>query len=243
MKKVISAAIYQVIQFDDEMEFENYISKLHRNNQEFILEEKTKYPDGKVEINIHNFRDYSLDLHKNVDDTPFGGGSGMVLACQPIFDCINSLKTDDSIVIMMTPSGKTYNQQIAYDLSKKKHLIILCGHYEGFDERIRSICDMEISIGDYVLTGGELPSMILVDSIVRLLPGVIDSESSLNESFNNNLLDYPVYTKPRVYNGMEVPSILLSGDHAKIDAYRKDEQIRKTKEIRPDLWEAYNDND
>lgn len=196
---------------------------------------KRAQTENKVEINIHNFRDYSLDPHKNVDDTPFGGGSGMVLACQPIFDCINSLKTDDSIVIMMTPSGKTYNQQIAYDLSKKKHLIILCGHYEGFDERIRSICDMEISIGDYVLTGGELPSMILVDSIVRLLPGVIDDESSQNESFNNHLLDYPVYTKPRVYNGMEVPEVLLSGDHKKINEYRLQEQIRKTMELRPDL--------
>lgn len=189
----------------------------------------------KVEINIHNFRDYSLDPHNNVDDTPYGGGSGMVLACQPIFDCINELKTNESLVIMMTPSGKVYNQELAYELSKKNHLIILCGHYEGFDERIRSICDLEISIGDYVLTGGELPSMVLVDSIVRLLPGVIDEDSSLNESFNNNLLDYPVYTKPRVYNGMEVPEVLLSGDHAKIAAYRRDEQIRKTKEIRPDL--------
>ena len=196
---------------------------------------------GKVEINIHNFRDYSLDPHKNVDDTPFGGGSGMVLMCQPIFDCINSLKKDDSKVIMMTPSGKTYNQKMAYDLSREKHLIILCGHYEGFDERIRSICDMEISIGDYVLTGGELPSMILVDSITRLLPGVIDEGSSLNESFNNHLLDYPVYTKPRVYNGMEVPNILLSGDHAKIDEYRHNEQIRKTKELRPDLLVGDND--
>ena len=190
---------------------------------------------GKVEINIHNFRDYTLEPHGNVDDTPFGGGSGMVLMCQPIFDCINSLKTPDSLVIMMTPSGKVYNQKLAYELSTKKHLIILCGHYEGFDERIRSICDLEISIGDYVLTGGELPSMVLVDSIVRLLPGVIDEDSSKNESFNNNLLDYPVYTKPRVYNGMEVPSILLSGDHKKIDEYRYAEQIRKTKELRPDL--------
>ena len=194
--------------------------------------------DGKVEINIHNFRDYTLDSHGNVDDTPYGGGSGMVLMCQPIFDAINSLKQDDSVVIMMTPSGKVYNEKMAYDLSKKHHLIILCGHYEGFDERIRSICDMEISIGDYILTGGELPSMVLVDSVVRLLPGVIDEDSSLNESFNNNLLDYPVYTKPRVYNNMEVPSILLSGDHAKIDEYRLKEQIRKTKEIRPDLLEG-----
>ena len=201
---------------------------------------KRAQESGKVEINIHNFRDYSLDPHKNVDDTPFGGGSGMVLACQPIFDCINDLKTNDSLVIMMTPSGKVYNQQMAYDLSREKHLIILCGHYEGFDERIRSICDMEISIGDYILTGGELPSMILVDSIVRLLPGVIDSESSLNESFTDGLLDYPVYTKPRVYNGMEVPEILLSGDHAKIAKYRYEEQIRKTKEIRPDLLQGEN---
>ena len=196
---------------------------------------KRAQADKKVEIEIHNFRDYSLDPHKNVDDTPFGGGSGMVLACQPIFDAINSLRKEDSLVIMMTPSGKIYNQKMAYELSEKNHLIILCGHYEGFDERIRSICDLEISIGDYVLTGGELPSMVLVDSIVRLLPGVIDEESSLNESFNNNLLDYPVYTKPRVYNGMEVPSILLSGDHAKIREYRLNEQIRKTKELRPDL--------
>ena len=202
---------------------------------------KRAQQENKVEINIHNFRDYSTDPHHNVDDTPFGGGSGMVLACQPIFDCINDLKTNDSKVIMMTPSGKVYNQKLAYDLSKEKHLIILCGHYEGFDERIRSICDMEISIGDYVLTGGELPSMILVDSIVRLLPGVIDSESSLNESFNNNLLDYPVYTKPRVYNGMEVPEILLSGDHAKIAEYRYSEQIRKTRELRPDLLQGDED--
>ncbi len=202
---------------------------------------KRAQAEGKVEINIHNFRDYSLDPHKNVDDTPYGGGSGMVLACGPIFDCINDLKTNDSIVIMMTPSGKVFNQKIAYDLSHEKHLIILCGHYEGFDERIRSICDMEISIGDYILTGGELASMVLVDSIVRLLPGVIDDESSLNESFNNGLLDYPVYTKPRVYNGMEVPEILLSGNHAKIAEYRLQEQIRKTKEMRPDLLQGDKD--
>ena len=191
--------------------------------------------DGKVSINIHNFRDYSLDPHNNVDDTPYGGGCGMVLACQPIFDCIKALRTVDSKVIMMTPSGKVYNQQTAYDLSKEKHLIILCGHYEGFDERIRSICDMEISIGDYVLTGGEIPCMVLIDSITRLLDGVIQEESHLNESFANNLLDYPVYTKPRVYEGMEVPEVLLSGDHQKIADYRLSEQIRKTKEIRPDL--------
>ena len=145
--------------------------------------------DKKVEINLHNFRDYSKDPHHKVDDTPYGGGSGMVLTCQPIFDCVEALKEDDSLVILMTPDGIPYKQQMAYDLSKKKHLIIICGHYEGFDERIRSLCDLEISIGDYVLTGGELASMVLTDSIVRLIPGVIETSSHQNDSFNNNLLD------------------------------------------------------
>ena len=193
---------------------------------------------GLVEINIHNFRDYTKDPHGNVDDTPYGGGSGMVLMCQPIFDCVNSLKTNDSTVIMMTPQGIPYKQGMAYDLSKKKHLIIICGHYEGFDERILSLCDMEISIGDYVLTGGEIPAMVLVDSITRLLDGVIKNESSENESFNNNLLDYPVYTKPRIYEGMEVPEVLLSGDHKKIMEYRYNEQVKKTMKNRPDLQEV-----
>ena len=197
---------------------------------------------GLVEINIHNFRDWTKDIHGNVDDTPFGGGAGMVLACQPIFDCVNSIKTDESKVILMTPRGKTYNQSTAVDLSHEKHLIIICGHYEGFDERIRSLCDMEISIGDYVLTGGEIPAMILVDSITRLLDGAITSDSLDSESFTDNLLDYPTYTKPRVYNNMEVPEILLSGDHKKIDEYRLSERIRVTQENRPDLWEKYNED-
>ena len=197
---------------------------------------------GIVEININNFRDFTTDPHGNVDDTPFGGGAGMVLACQPIFDCVNSLKTDESKIILMTPTGKVYNQKMAYDLSHEKHLIIICGHYEGFDERIKSICDMEISIGDYVLTGGEIPAMILVDSITRLLDGAITSDSLSSESFTDNLLDYPVYTKPRVYNNMEVPEVLLSGDHKKIDEYRLSERIRLTKENRPDLWEKYNED-
>ena len=193
--------------------------------------------DKKVEINLHNFRDYSKDPHHKVDDTPYGGGSGMVLTCQPIFDCVEALKEDDSLVILMTPDGIPYKQQMAYDLSKKKHLIIICGHYEGFDERIRSLCDLEISIGDYVLTGGELASMVLTDSIVRLIPGVIETSSHQNDSFNNNLLDYPTYTKPRNFRGMEVPSILVNGDHKKIEEYRKEESIKRTKERRPDLLE------
>lgn len=202
---------------------------------------KRAIDEKKVEINLIDFREYTNDPHNKVDDTPYGGGAGMVLMCQPIFDCINSIKTDDSVVIMLTPDGEVYKQQKAYELSTKKHIILLCGHYEGFDERIRSICDMEISIGDYVLTGGEIPAMVLVDSIVRLIPGVIKEESHIEDSFNNNdLLDYPVYTKPRVYNGMEVPEVLLSGDHKKIDEYRYKESVRRTEIRRPDLIEKGN---
>ncbi len=190
---------------------------------------------GKLEINIVNFRDYTDDPHKKVDDTPYGGGAGMVLTCQPIFDCVKVLKTDDAKVILLTPDGVLYKQKQAYDLSKEKHLIIISGHYEGFDERIRSICDLEISIGDYVLTGGEIASMVLVDSIARLIPGVITEESHINDSFNDNLLDYPTYTKPRIYNGMEVPEVLLSGDHKKIKEYREQESLKRTLERRPDL--------
>ena len=189
----------------------------------------------KVEINIVNFRDYSLDSHHKVDDTPYGGGAGMVLTPQPIMDAVDDLKTDDAKVILLTPDGKTYNQEMAYSLSNEKHLIIICGHYEGFDDRIRSIVDIELSIGDYVLTGGEIPSMVITDSITRLIDGVIDKESHLNDSFNNNLLDYPTYTKPRVYRGMEVPEVLLNGNHKEIDEYRKSEKIRVTREKRNDL--------
>lgn len=198
---------------------------------------KRAIDEKKVEIEIHNFRDYSKDPHHKVDDTPYGGGCGMVLTCQPIFDCVESLKTKDSKVILLTPDGLPYKQKVAYELSKEKHLILICGHYEGFDDRIRTLCDYEISIGDYVLTGGELASMVLTDSIVRLLPGVIEEESHKNDSFNNNLLDYPTYTKPSVFRGMEVPSVLLSGNHKKIEEYRKEESIKKTQKRRPDLLE------
>lgn len=188
-----------------------------------------------VDINVHNFRDYSLDKHKRVDDYPYGGGAGMVLMCEPIFRAIESLKTDDTIVIMLTPSGKVFKQDIAIDLSKQKHIILLCGHYEGFDERIKTIVDMELSIGDYVLTGGEVPAMAITDAITRLIPGVITKESLDYESFNDNLLDYPNYTRPEVFRGMKVPDVLLSGHHKNIEKYRQDERIRKTKEYRNDL--------
>lgn len=191
---------------------------------------------GIVNINLHNFRDYTTDPHGKVDDTPYGGGCGMVLSCQPIYDCIDKIRTDKAKVILLTPAGKVYKQSIAYDLSKEEHLIIICGHYEGFDERICEIVDLELSIGDYVLTGGEVPSMVLVDSIVRLIPGVIKEESHVEDSFNENyLLDYPSYTKPRVFRGLEVPDVLVSGDHAKIAEWRRNESIKRTEERRPDL--------
>ncbi|MBR3229478.1 MAG: tRNA (guanosine(37)-N1)-methyltransferase TrmD [Bacilli bacterium] len=191
-----------------------------------------------AEIQIHDIRKYSTDKHKKVDDYSYGGGRGMVLMPQPIFDAVEDLKTKESKVILMTPQGKPYKQKKAYDLSKEKHIIIICGHYEGFDERIRTLADEEISIGDYVLTGGELPSMVITDSIVRLLDGVIEKESHINDSFNNKLLDYPVYTKPENFRGMKVPEVLLSGHHANIKKYRENEAIKKTKKRRPDLLEG-----
>ena len=188
-----------------------------------------------VNINVINIRDFSPFKSGQVDDTPYGGGGGMVLMCEPVFKAIDSVKTSDSIVIMTTPAGIKYNQSAAVDLTKYKHLILLCGHYEGFDERIKTKVDMEISIGDYVLTGGELASLVITDSVVRLIEGVITDTSLESESFTDNLLDYPVYTKPREYEGLKVPDVLLSGDHKKINEYRLEERIRITKEKRPDL--------
>lgn len=196
---------------------------------------KRAIDEKKVTINTVNFRDYAKNKHKKVDDTPYGGGSGMVLMCQPIFDAVDSVRTEKSKVVLLSPQGKKFSQKKAYELSKEEHLVFICGHYEGFDERIKSICDEEISIGDYVLTGGELPAMVITDSIVRLLPGVIDEQSHLNDSFNDNLLDYPTYTKPRNYKGMQVPEVLLSGDHEKIKEWRDEKRLKITSEKRPDL--------
>ena len=198
---------------------------------------KRAIDDNKVFINVHDIRAYSKDKHKKVDDYGYGGGQGMVLMPQPIFDAVDDLKEENSKVILLTPQGKQYNQSIAYDLTLEKHLIIICGHYEGFDERIRSLADIEISIGDYVLTGGELASMVITDSVVRLLDGVINKDSHTYDSFHDNLLDYPVYTKPANFRGMLVPDVLLSGHHEKINDWRKHEQIKRTKERRPDLLE------
>ncbi len=191
--------------------------------------------NGYIDIKVHNFRDYSTDKHKRVDDYPYGGGAGMVLMCEPIFNAIEAIKTPESLVIMLSPSGKTFNEQMAKDLSKEKHLILLCGHYEGFDERIKSIVDMELSIGDYVLTGGEVPAMVVTDAITRLIPNVISAESLDTESFEDNLLDYPNYTRPEVFRGMKVPEVLLSGHHKNIENYRQSERIKKTNEVRSDM--------
>ena len=188
-----------------------------------------------VEINIINFRDYSPLPNKQVDDTPYGGGAGMLIRCEPIFLALDKIKTKDSHVILLSPEGVTYKQSVASRLKEYKHLIIICGHYEGFDERIKTLVDEIISIGDYILTGGEIAAMAIVDSVVRLIPGVINEESLVSESFNNNLLDYPQYTKPAEYRGLKVPDVLLSGNHQKIREYRALEQIKKTKDLRPDL--------
>ena len=190
-----------------------------------------------VKINVVNFREYSKLNNNQVDDTPYGGGAGMVLMCDPIVSAIEDLKDDDTTVILMTPQGIPYKQETARELKLKKHIILVCGHYEGFDERIRNFVDMEISIGDYVLTGGELPAMVICDSVIRLLDGVIREGSHVEDSFTDNLLDYPTYTKPYDFRGMKVPDVLLSGNHKKIDEYRREESLKRTTERRPDLLE------
>lgn len=192
-----------------------------------------------VDIEIVNFREFAKNKHKKVDDTPYGGGAGMVLLLQPIVDAINYYKTSNSKVVLLSPSGSVYNQKKAIEFSKIEHLILICGHYEGFDERILNYVNYEISIGDYVLTGGEIPAMVLIDSIVRLIPKVISASSLENESFNNCLLDFPNYTKPYNFNGYKVPDVLLSGNHKKINNIRKIWQKDKTKFNRNDLFKKY----
>jgi tRNA (guanine37-N1)-methyltransferase len=194
---------------------------------------------GLAEIHVHNLHDYGLGRYKQVDDTPYGGGAGMILRPEPIFECVERLRAERSYddVIFLSPDGERFDQRIANRLSLSRNLILLCGHYKGVDERVRqSLVTREISIGDYVLTGGELPALVVVDAIVRLLPGAMgDSESALGDSFQHGLLDPPHYTKPAEYRGMVVPEILLSGDHAKVAAWRDAEAFRRTEERRPDL--------
>lgn len=193
---------------------------------------------GKVSIHIHDIRDYTDDKHRKVDDRPFGGGPGMVLKCQPVLDALKKVKalSRRSRVILMTPQGKCFNQDMAKSFSKEKGLIMIAGHYEGMDERIRASVDEQISIGDYILTGGELPAMVLIDAVVRLLPGVLgDDESVLSESFSAGMLEYPHYTRPAEYEGQKVPDVLISGNHNSIKEWRRSESIKRTLALRPDL--------
>lgn len=198
---------------------------------------KRAQDNNLIEINIINFRDFSEYKHNQVDDTPFGGGDGMVLMCQPIFSCINSIKQENSKIIYMSPKGKTLKQNMIKNYVNYEHIIILCGHYEGVDQRVIDYFNMEeISIGDYVLTGGELPSMVFVDCLSRLIPNVLHNEhSAVDESFTDNLLEYPQYTKPADFNGIKVPDILLSGNHKEIEKFRRQKSLEITKKNRPDL--------
>lgn len=194
---------------------------------------------GLLEIHLTNIRDYATGRHQKVDDTPFGGGPGMVMKIPPVAECLDAVREMDrrrGPVILMTPQGRPFRQAVARELAACERIILLCGHYEGVDERIRSLCDDEIAIGDYVLTGGELPAMVVTDAVARLLPGVLGDETSPHdESFAQGLLEYPQYTRPREFRGMTVPEILLSGNHAQIEKWRREESRRRTLERRPDL--------
>jgi len=212
-----------------------------------VLEEsiiKRAQAKGRVKIFVHDLRKFTQDRHRKVDDRPFGGGSGMVMSAQPIFDAVRAIKQNQRTrepknqrTILLCPQGKRLDQQAVRRLARYKQLILICGHYEGVDERVRQfLADEEVSIGDYVLTGGELPAMVLVDTLVRLVPGVLGDKNSLNfESFEGNLLEYPHYTRPANFRGMTVPPTLLSGDHKKIESWRKKEALERTRQRRPDL--------
>ena len=202
--------------------------------------------NGLVDINLTNFRDFATDRYGSVDDSPFGGGPGMVLMCQPVFDAVEKVRSDGNRgkVIMMTPQGRVLNQQLVEELAKEDQLIFLAGHYEGFDERIRSdLTDMEVSLGDFVVSGGEIPVMALVDAVVRLLPGALGKdESTSEESFQQGLLEYPHYTRPREFRGMDVPEVLLNGNHARIEAWRLAQAEERTRLRRQDMWKRYQKN-
>lgn len=191
----------------------------------------------KIKIKIHNLRDWSLDKHRKVDDKPYGGGCGMVMNCQPVFDAVGDLKKKNTRVILLSPQGERFSQKLAQKLSKNKHIILICGHYEGIDDRVScALVDQEISIGDYILTGGEIPAMVIVDAVVRLLPGVLGhKDSNKDESFSKGILEYSQYTRPAVYKGLEVPQVLLTGNHDKIRQWRIEQAKKITGQKRPDL--------
>jgi tRNA (guanine37-N1)-methyltransferase len=192
---------------------------------------------GLLDLKIHQLRDWTHDKHKTVDDRPFGGGPGMLLKPEPIFEAVESLKREGTKVILLSPSGRKFNQEIARELAREKDLLLVTGHYEGFDGRIReTLADDELSIGDYVLTNGALPAMVVIDAVTRLLPGVLgDDESSRDESFSAGLLEYPQYTRPAEFRGLKVPDVLVSGNHAEIEKWRREQAKARTEKQRPDL--------
>ncbi len=207
--------------------------------KESIIKRATS--SGKVEINIINIRDFALPPHYRCDDEPFGGGAGMVMMCEPIFKAVQSVKTDDAKIFYMSPRGTVFNQNMAVELSQLNHVILLCGHYEGVDQRVINYFNMqELSVGDYVLTGGELPAMIVADAVIRLLPGAISVDSIVEESFSSNLLEYNQYTRPAEFMGMKVPEVLLNGNHKKIAEHRQKEAEEITRRNRPDLYDKKN---
>ncbi len=198
--------------------------------------------DKKIELNLINIRDFSKDKHKKVDDTPYGGGAGMVMKADVVYDAYEHIKDENAKVIFLSPQGKTLNQNKVKELATEEHIILLCGHYEGIDQRvIDEIVDEEISIGDYVLTGGELPAMVLIDSVSRYVEGVLSKDSIKEESFTNNLLEYPQYTRPEIFHGIKVPEVLLSGHHENIKKWREEQSLKNTLQKRPNLLKRKED--
>jgi tRNA (guanine37-N1)-methyltransferase len=190
---------------------------------------------GLASIQVHDLREWGLGRHRSVDDTPYGGGAGMILRPEPVADALDALRRPDSTAILLDPVGEVFRQDRAADLAGRSHLIFLCPRYEGVDERIRTLVDLELSIGDYVLTGGELPALVVIDAVIRLLPGAIEAASVADESFSDGLLEYPQYTRPAVFRGLDVPAVLTSGDHAAVDRWRREQAVIRTRERRPDL--------
>jgi tRNA (guanine37-N1)-methyltransferase len=190
---------------------------------------------GLATVRIHDLREWGLGRHRSVDDAPYGGGAGMILRPEPVADALDALRKADSTAILLDPVGEVFRQPRAADLARRSHLIFLCPRYEGVDERIRSLVDLELSIGDYVLTGGELPALVVIDAVMRLLPGAIEAASVADESFSDGLLEYPQYTRPAVFRGMGVPSVLTSGDHGAVDRWRREQALARTRARRPDL--------
>ncbi|HEV2319493.1 MAG TPA: tRNA (guanosine(37)-N1)-methyltransferase TrmD [Verrucomicrobiae bacterium] len=199
---------------------------------------------GLLDLKVHDLRDWTHDRHRTVDDRPFGGGPGMLMKPEPIFEAVERLRRDETKVILLSPAGRKFGQQIARELAEQQDLLLVTGHYEGFDERLRrSLADDELSIGDYVLTNGALPAMVVIDAVTRLLPGVLgDDESSRDESFSHGLLEYPQYTRPAEFRGMKVPEVLISGNHAEIEKWRREQAKLRTKQQRPDLLKPDNAN-